>query len=115
MFNNPGVSEYEEAEFYHYDKEYGIGQFKEELSLCVVASGRNLYSRNIYQEFILSMDRQNYTNFHVVVLDDASTDSTMQGMYAFIDAYTPRLKSRFTLVVNEHKTGAFTNRDSGIK
>ena len=65
-----------------------------------MATGRNLYSRDIYQEFILSLDRQNYTNFHVVILDDASSDFTTEGMYAFIDAYTPRLKPKFTFVIN---------------
>ena len=61
------------------------------------------------------MDRQNYSNFHIVWIDDASTDNSTAGIYAFINTYTPRLRSRVSLVRNKENIGAFANKDSGIK
>ena len=83
--------------------------------MCIVSTEKNIYSRGIYREFFLSLSNQNYTNFHIVVIDDASNDDSVAGMYAYVSKHTPRLKSRVTFVQNKNGIGAFANKDSGIK
>ena len=113
--SHPDSQQYLEAEYYHYNKQYGIGQYKDEKRLCIVGLGRNMNTQKIYREFFASLNRQNYTNFHVVVIDDASDDFTTQAMYSFVDKFFPRLRSRITFAYNMQNQGAFGNKDVGIK
>lgn len=53
---------------------YGIGEPTPELPICVVVVGRNL--GDDYNQMLNSVGRQNYSNFHVVYVDDHSDDGT---------------------------------------
>ena len=56
------------------------------------------------------MERQNYTNYHVVLVDDVSTDESHEQYYQLIKASYPRLRSRVTLIHNEKPAYSLANK-----
>lgn len=48
----------------------------EELPFCIVVPTFNNIAGDRYKKNIQSIIMQNYTNFHIVIIDDASTDAT---------------------------------------
>jgi glycosyltransferase involved in cell wall biosynthesis len=48
----------------------------EELPICVVVPSFNNIANNRYKANMNSILQQNYQNFHIVFIDDASTDQT---------------------------------------
>ena len=68
-----------------------------------------------YQNFLQSMNAQNYTNFKVYYVDDSSPDNTTLRVYAEISDTYPRLRDKFILLRNNKNLGAFSNKDSAIK
>lgn len=85
------------------------------MPICVVATGRNIINSNTYDKFLSSMNRQNYTNFKVYHVDDASTDYTTLKLFAEVSKKYPRLKSRLFFIMNENHIGASANKDATIK
>ena len=52
--------------------------------LCIVAPGRNIVQKKRYRRFIDSIQRQNYTNYRIVHIDDNSSDGTQQAIMQMI-------------------------------
>lgn len=44
--------------------------------LCIVAPGRNIVQKKRYRRFIDSIQRQNYTNYRLIYVDDMSDDGS---------------------------------------
>ena len=59
----------------YYDKKYQTDG-KEELPFCIVVPTFNNKKGDRHLSNIRSIARQEYENYHVVVIDDASTDGT---------------------------------------
>ena len=74
-----------EIEYYHYDKKYKIGSLNDELPICVYSAGYKIWSKGKYKSFFESLERQNYTNFHIVYIDDFSPDDSAYKIYDFLD------------------------------
>ena len=74
---NPENQDYLKAEYIYYDNQYSIGKYKKELPFCLVSAGRNMMRNNRYLEFLKSIERQNYTNYQVVIVDDFSDDDSV--------------------------------------
>lgn len=77
MYFNWYNHKYIEAEFAYFDTKYNISDYENELPFCIVATGRNLRSRNLFYDFFRTVSQQNYSNYKVVAVDDNSTDSTL--------------------------------------
>ena len=91
------------------NERYSIGDYEEELPVCVVAPGRNLVSNDLYLKFLESIEHQNYTNFRLFLIDDASTDDSYSVLKDKILEF-PRLRARTTLVKNYQRIGALGNK-----
>jgi cellulose synthase/poly-beta-1,6-N-acetylglucosamine synthase-like glycosyltransferase len=59
----------------YYESRYSISKY-EEKPFCIVVPTYNNAANNRYFNNIKSIVMQDYTNFHIVVIDDASTDNT---------------------------------------
>ena len=72
-----GNSEFvQQVQYYQMNERYSIGNYEKELPICIVAPGRNLVSHDFELKFLRSIEHQNYTNFRLFIIDDASTDNT---------------------------------------
>lgn len=62
--------------------------------LCVVAPGRNIVKGGKYKRFVDSLQRQNYTNFRLVYVDDVSDDGSAEQLEKYVkDSAGPLAKS----------------------
>ncbi len=48
------------------------------MELCVVAPGRNIATNGKYKRFVDSIQRQNYTHYRLVYIDDLSDDNSAE-------------------------------------
>ena len=66
----------QQVEYYQLNERYSIGKYEKELPICLVATGRNFLSNDLYLKFLKSIEHQNYTNYRLLLIDDASTDNS---------------------------------------
>jgi glycosyltransferase involved in cell wall biosynthesis len=59
---------------------------------------------------IESIAAQDYENYAVYLVDDASTDSTVERVLAALDALPEHIRLRFNLTVNQQNVGAVKNQ-----
>lgn len=57
---------------------------------------------------------QNYTNYHVVIIDDASTDGSIEIYKKYLQFYRID-KKYYTLLSNQKKVGALANQYFAVK
>lgn len=55
------------------------------------------------------MERQNYTNFHIVYIDDNSPDQTAYKVFDYLNHTNSRLTNRIKIVHNLQHLGAMAN------
>lgn len=55
------------------------------------------------------MERQNYSNYRVVMVDDNSPDQSAQHYYKYLQGTTYRLRNRITIVKTSRNLGALGN------
>lgn len=72
----------------------------DEQSICVLSPFRNLVSSNSWKIFIKSIDAQNYSNYHVYMIDDFSSDNSTDAVLQEVKKY-PRLNNRLTIIKNK--------------
>lgn len=71
--------------------------------------GYNIYSKDQYQPLFESLNRQNYSNFHIVYVDDNSKDHTSEKIYEYLRNSSSRISNRIKIVKNFHRFGALAN------
>ena len=59
------------------NKKYKIDHYQEELPICLVVPTHNNFQNGRYERFALSVVQQNYSNYHIVIVDDFSDDLTL--------------------------------------
>ncbi len=77
MPKNHSISKLEELE---YSELYNVDRFsrkEDQTPFCVTVIGRNNVQNNRYEKLVLTLLQQEYQNYHVVFVDDASTDGTL--------------------------------------
>ena len=67
LWKRPEKLAYKDLTTYNYKRNYGFGNFVDELPLCIVAVGKNPQLQNIYEVFLESLYRQKYSNYAVVL------------------------------------------------
>ena len=72
LWMNPEDEELKEAEYHYLDKKYKISNDKYEAPLCIYSAGYNVFSSGKFNQLFESLARQNYTNYHLVYVDDNS-------------------------------------------
>ena len=56
---------------------YSLNDYPKEVPICVVILSRNNMRNNRYQKVMYSLYLQNYRNYRIFFIDDASTDDTL--------------------------------------
>lgn len=62
---------------------------------------RNLRQFNLYQDYVDSLSRQNYSNYKVFYVDDASNDTTVELMENYILVEHPEMKEKISIIANK--------------
>ena len=79
--------------------------------MCV---GRNINNNRRIEKFFGSVARQNYSNYHLVYVDDASDDKSPQKMREIISVEYPEMKNKVIIVENSHRIYSLANRFKAI-
>ena len=82
----------------------------EELPFCIVVPSYNNVEKNRHINNINSILMQEYKNYHIVFIDDASTDGTGEQVEQFLIANQTKIPSeRFIVVKNKEQKRAMPN------
>lgn len=87
----------EEREYYQ--SRYNTDKY-EELPFCIVVPTFNNRENDRYLKNIKSIVMQEYLNFHIVVVDDASNDGTGQLIIDYLNTQRKVNQSRYTVIIN---------------
>lgn len=74
-----------QIEYYKLNQTYNLDQSVTEKRLCIMAPFRNLLKYGAdgsFKVFLKSLDGQNYSNYMVYMIDDASTDDSTKAILA---------------------------------
>lgn len=88
-------------------------KISDEKSIAVVTP---VYNAEAYiEKCIRSVAAQDYTDYHMYIIDDYSTDNTVKVARETIDSLPPSQRWHFTLLQNEENVGAVANHYDTIK
>ena len=79
-------------------------QIQEKLMIIVTPSYNN---KDWWEWNLTSLLEQNYTNYHIIITDDCSTDGTGQAIQEYIEKH--QLGHKVTLIRNKERRGALHN------
>ena len=77
--------------------------------MCVYSSGYNIFTKGTYKLFFESLEKQNYTNFHIVYVDDTSPDQSAYKIFDYLDQRNSRLTNRIKIVHTLQHLGSLGN------
>ena len=66
------------------EEKYNLNLFKQELPMCVVVLSHNNVEDNRYKKIMQTILYQNYTNYHIVFIDDFSIDGTLEATQQYV-------------------------------
>jgi glycosyltransferase involved in cell wall biosynthesis len=72
-------------------------------------------AENYIERCINSVAQQDYSNYQMIIIDDASTDGTLSTARNTIDKLPASIKKNFTIIENEHNYGAVHNQVTTIQ
>ena len=91
----------------YYQQKYNMTS--EQVPFCVVVPTFNNAADDRYLRNIRSIVMQNYSNYHIVVIDDASTDNTGDLISSFLSKQTRIPKERYHIQKNSKRMKAMYN------
>ena len=95
-------------EWLRLEAKFQLSKLKEELPMCIVVPGFN-NNANFRLEYSLnSVFTQNYTNYRVVIMNDASTDGSGE-VYRNYFRFHAIDKQHYTYIENSRRTNALHN------
>ena len=90
------------------EAEYQISQVKAEAPMCILTPGLNNNARFRIEQNLNSIFSQNYTNYRVIIINDASDDLSGRVYREYLKFYNiPR--DRYVYVENKRRAGALQN------
>lgn len=90
------------------EKEYNLSKYGEELPFCIIVPSYNNAKNFRYEYNLQSILNQDYSNYHVVIVDDASPDLTGLHIQRFLHKnHIP--ESKVTLIRNQKQVTAVPN------
>ena len=90
------IEKFEEWEAERMERLYRVSEFQKEVGFCVLVATRNTAWDYRFEFNLHSILRQDYTNYRIVVVDDASTDNTAALVRQFLQKQLP--SSRYVVV-----------------
>lgn len=72
----------------------------------MISTGFKVYTKDKYKRFFESIEDQNYTNYHVVVVDDNSPDGSAGQFYEYLRSTNFSIKNKVKIVKNNVNIGA---------
>ena len=83
-----------------------------EKTFCIVSPFYNLikHGTDSVQFYLKSLNDQNYSNYRVYMMDDASKDQSVDYILNELPKY-PYVNNRITIIKNSQRIGALANRD----
>ena len=79
----------------------------------MVSTGRN-NNKNSIERYLGSLAGQNYSNYHIVHVDDASDDGAVEKMQELVFLEYPELKEKLTIVSNTERTYPLRSKHKAI-
>lgn len=105
---NPNAPLAIQTEYALLDEQFAFSKHSQEKPICVTASGWNFLKNDMYLKFLKSVNHQNYTNYRLILTDDASTDNSYEALKEEIKRL-PRLAARTTIIKNHQNVGSLAN------
>lgn len=92
----------------YYEQRYNIGKY-EEHPFCIVVPTYNNVNKDRYLKNIKSIVMQDYKNFHIVAIDDASTDNTGALIKRYLGNQKYVTADRYKVLTNAFQLKAMPN------
>lgn len=78
--------------------------------MCIYTAQYNIFKKNQYIQYFESIERLNYSNYHIVYVDDKSTDGSAEKMYDLVNnGNYKRMKNRMKIFRNQQQVGGLGN------
>lgn len=83
--------------------------------MCIISTGYKIYTRGKYEDFFYFIEKQNYTNYEPILMDDMSPDNSAENYYEYLKPLNYRLKNRIKIVRSDVHVGSLGNMIFAIK
>jgi glycosyltransferase involved in cell wall biosynthesis len=97
-----------------YDEKYKIGSIPEEAPMCIFTIGYKTFSKNMHTGYFSALQKLNYTNYHVVYIDDNSPQEEIDGLLGYLTKANFNFLHHLTIIHNLQHLGPVTNMYLGI-
>lgn len=97
-------------EHYYFNKKYNTDKVANETPICVVTTESEMHTPSRFEDYFASLERQNYSNYHVVLIDDNSADHASQKWQSHLENSNSKLRNRVRIVRNYQKIGTLASR-----
>lgn len=77
--------------------------------MCIFSAEYNIFSKNQYVQYFDAIERLNYTNYHIVYVDDVSSDDSIYEMYELVNTKYKRIRNRMKIIHNLEALGGLGN------
>jgi cellulose synthase/poly-beta-1,6-N-acetylglucosamine synthase-like glycosyltransferase len=94
-------------EYDYFEKKYNISQYSE-IPICVVIPSYNNVPKGRYKDNLNSVLQQNYSNYHIVFIDDVSEDKTGEFVQKYVDELELK-EDKIKIIINKEKKYAMQN------
>ena len=68
----------------YYQTKYSLKNYEKEIPLCIVVPSFNNIQNDRYKKLMQTVLYQQYNNYHIVFIDDASTDETLNATKKYV-------------------------------
>ena len=100
-----GYAHFVSAEMQNVSFPVPLNEVGERRIVVVIASYNNI---NYFRKNLSSVFDQRYANYHIMYIDDSSTDGTYDAVKNFVAKY--RMQEKVTLIKNEKRCGSLHNQ-----
>ena len=97
-----------QVEYEYAEGKYQIGKQANEQPVCIFTEGATVSDEDM-QRYFKSIENLNYTNFHVVYVNEDSTDFRVHDVLAYLKSSKSRINNRIKIINNLQNLGTLAN------